>query len=379
MKYKHLYKSISQMSDDEILRRLLELLQNSRRVEAELIAHMAEVDERRIYRKTSSSMFKYATEVLHLSEAEAYLRIEAARASRKHPMLLDMLSDGRLHLSGIAVLAPILTEANRESVLARAVHKTKEKIKELVAELSPKPDVPSSIRKLPERRGQTKSAATLEPELRLDGVNSEMAAPPASAPSSPPVVEPIAEARYKVAFTASAAFRDKLERLKALMRSSVPDGDLATILEEAVIEKLEAKRYGTTKTPRKTLEETDISPSSRHIPAAVKRAVYERDRAQCAYEDDTGRRCTETKQLEFHHVKPYGRGGDHRPENIQLRCRSHNMYQAELDYGKAVMDRYRSSPSRVSEPAAAYISHNRATPVFFPEEAARIFHKPVEV
>ena len=47
-------------------------------------------------------MFKYATEMLHLSEAEAYLRIEAARASRKHPMLLDMLADGRLHLSGIA-------------------------------------------------------------------------------------------------------------------------------------------------------------------------------------------------------------------------------------------------------------------------------------
>ena len=70
-------------------------------------------------------------------------------------------------------------------------------------------------------------------------------------------MEPIAEARYKVAFTASAAFRDKLERLKALMRSSVPDGDLATILEEAVtekLEKLEAKRYGKTKAPRKSVE-----------------------------------------------------------------------------------------------------------------------------
>ncbi len=145
------------------------------------------------------------------------------------------------------------------------------------------------------------------------------------------------------------------------------------------LEKLESKRYGTTKTPRKSLEETDTSPSSRHIPAAVKRAVYERDGAQCAYEDDAGRRCTETKQLEFHHIKPYGRGGDHQPENVQLRCSAHNLYQAELDYGKAVMDRYRSSPSRVSEPAAAYTSNNRASPALFPEEAARIFHKPVEV
>ena len=124
MRNTHELKSIS---DDELLRRLSEFLQRSRRVEADLIAHMAEADERRLYRRTSSSMFKYATEVLHLSEAGAYLRIEAARASRKHPMLLDMLANGRLHLSGIALLAPILTEANRDKVLARAAHKTKEK------------------------------------------------------------------------------------------------------------------------------------------------------------------------------------------------------------------------------------------------------------
>jgi hypothetical protein len=32
------------------------------------------------------------TEFLHLSEAEAYLRIAAARASREHPLLLTMLA-----------------------------------------------------------------------------------------------------------------------------------------------------------------------------------------------------------------------------------------------------------------------------------------------
>jgi hypothetical protein len=35
-------------------------------------------------------------------------------------MLLEMLRDGRLHLSGIGLLAPHLTEANRDEVLARA-------------------------------------------------------------------------------------------------------------------------------------------------------------------------------------------------------------------------------------------------------------------
>ena len=60
-------------------------------------------------------MFAYCTEVLHLSEAEAYLRIAAARASREHPVLLTMLADGRLHLTAIAKLAPHLTPENREA------------------------------------------------------------------------------------------------------------------------------------------------------------------------------------------------------------------------------------------------------------------------
>jgi len=140
------------ISDDELLRRLSELLRNSRRVESDLVAHIGEVDARRLYaREAASSMFTYCTEVLNLSEHEAYLRIAAARASRKYPMLLAMLSDGRIHLSGIGKLAPHLTDGNCEEVLARAAHKSKREIEELVAELAPKPDVPASVRKLPTR------------------------------------------------------------------------------------------------------------------------------------------------------------------------------------------------------------------------------------
>ena len=196
-------RHLKSISDDELLRRLSELL-NSRRVEAELVAHIAEVDSRRLFaRKAAPSMFVYCTEYLHFSEAEAYLRIEVARASRKHPMLLEMLSDGRLHLSGIVVLAPILTEANRETVLARAAYKTKQKIKELVAELSPKPDVPSKMRKLPARREKKKPQPTAE--LRLDGVASEEATSPASPPPKPAEVEPRAVQKHARNITPSLA------------------------------------------------------------------------------------------------------------------------------------------------------------------------------
>ena len=155
--------SLTSFSDDELLRRLSDLLGQSRRDEADLVAHIGEVDRRRLYaREASPSMFAYCTEVLHLSEAEAYLRIAAARAAREHPLLLTMLADGRLHLTAIAKLAPHLTPENREDILKRAAHRSRREIEELVAELAPRPDAPAVMWKLPDRR-----AGTTSPALRI--------------------------------------------------------------------------------------------------------------------------------------------------------------------------------------------------------------------
>jgi hypothetical protein len=338
-------RPLQSLPDDELLHRLAQLMGDSRRVESDLVAHIGEVDERRLYaREASPSMFAYCTEVLHLSEAETYLRITAARASREHPVLLTMLADGRLHLTGIAKLAAHLTQENREVLLKRATHRSKREIEELVAELSPRPDAPAVMRKLPERRD---GVAAREPELRPDGVPHSRG--PVPVPAPPAVVEPLAPSRYKVQFTASAELHDKLERLRALMRSKVPDGDLAAIIEQAVTEKLErleARRFAATKTPRKGLSETDTSASSRHIPASVRRAVQARDGMRCGYVDEQGRRCTERDRLEFHHRRPFGLGGDHSPENVSLACREHNRLFAEHDYGLGAMATYRRSADR---------------------------------
>ena len=147
-------RPLAALSDNDLLRCLAEILSQSRRVERDLVAHIGEVDARRLYaREAFPSMFAYCTGALHLSEGEAYLRIAVARASREHPILLAMLGDGRLHLSGIAQLAPHLTAENREALLSRATHRSKRQIEELIAEVAPREDVPALIRKLPDRRG----------------------------------------------------------------------------------------------------------------------------------------------------------------------------------------------------------------------------------
>ena len=154
-------------------------------------------------------------------------------------------------------------------------------------------------------------------------------------------------------FTASAEFHDKLQRLAALM----PGADLASMMEAAVTEKLErleAKRLGKVKNPRKGLEETDTSPGVRGIPAPVRRFVWDRDQGQCTFEAADGRRCPERHGLQFHHDDPYGRGGDRSANNIRLLCRVHNLYMAEMDYGKDKMKRYWRSADRVREPSPSF-------------------------
>ena len=363
-------RSLDLVPDDELLRRLVEILRQSRRVEADLVAHIGEVDARRLYaREAAPSRFAYCTETLHLSEAEAYLRIAAARASREHPVLLTMLASGRVHLTAIAKLAPHLTPENRDRLLERAAHRTKRQVEELVAELAPRPDVPALVRKLPEGRPLPPATpATLDPcpglllgsgtsiegELRPDAVERPRPRPLPAHGVPPATVEPLAPARYKVQFTASAELRDKLDRLRALVRPAVPDGDLAAIIEAAVTEKLErleARRFARTKAPRNGPSATQVPPSSRHVPAAVRRAVYERDGGRCRYVNERGRRCTAREGLEFHHRHPFAFGGHHSPDGMALLCRTHNGLLAEIDFGREAVAKHRRSDAASRRPA----------------------------
>lgn len=115
------------------------------------------------------------------------------------------------------------------------------------------------------------------------------------------------------------------------------------------LERLEAKRLGKVKNPRKSLEEADTSPGVRGISAPVRRFVWDRDQGQCTFESgDTGR-CPERRGLQFHHEDPYGLGGNRSANNARLLCHPHNLYLAEMDYGKDKMERYRRSADRVRE------------------------------
>jgi 5-methylcytosine-specific restriction endonuclease McrA len=113
------------------------------------------------------------------------------------------------------------------------------------------------------------------------------------------------------------------------LRHTIPDGDVSAILDRALtllLADLSRTKFAATDRPRRS---ATTSSRSRHIPAAVKRDVWTRDGGRCAFQGEQGR-CAETGFLEFHHVVPYADGGETSVSNIQLRCRTHNQYEANL-------------------------------------------------
>jgi hypothetical protein len=258
--------SCAALSDRDLLVTVKRLALRERQATAQLIALLSELDARRLYLgEGCSSLFTYCTQVLHLSEHAAYGRIEAARAARRFPLILELLANGSITLTTVTLLAPHLTSTNVCAVLEAARHKSKREVERQVASLGPRPDVPSSIRKQP-----TPPLAVPGAPLPSDGLlvisapaSPEPPSPPQASLSTPPhkdmttamdaplprtpaplppaqqlrrsVVEPLAPERYKIQVTVSAETVETLRRVRDLMRHTLPNGDPAAIIDQPVL------------------------------------------------------------------------------------------------------------------------------------------------
>jgi 5-methylcytosine-specific restriction endonuclease McrA len=215
-------------------------------------------------------------------------------------------------------------------VLAAARHKAKRDVELLVAMLRPQPPVPATVRKLPAARPATTSPTRWDGNavVTMLGTTAERNAASLSDATKPSgAIVPLAPERYKLQLTLSAETHEKLRRAQDLLRHAVPNGDLGAVVDRALtllVRDLERTKFGETTRPHRA----EIAQGrSRHIPAAVRRRVWHRDGGRCAFVGAEGR-CSERGFLEFHHVVPYADGGESVVENLELRCRSHNAYEA---------------------------------------------------
>jgi hypothetical protein len=322
------------------------------RTEARIIAHIAEVEERKLHAKDgSSSLFEYCVRQLGLSESEAFYRLTAARIARQFPIVFSLIESRQIHLTAVCLLRDYLTQENHQELLTEASKKTKLQVQELLARRFPRPDVASYVRKLPSRAAcaarehsphhaqPTKQAST------LPGHPVPTSPPPASPPPAPAraLIEPTSEARYRIQLNASSSLKEKLELFQALVSHSIPNGDVAAVLERALdlaLEQVQKQRFATTDKPHSPRKPRGIKLRSRgshreHIPNAVQREVATRDGFRCSYVSEGGCRCSARAFLQIHHDEPWARGGASVAENLRMLCAVHNRLLAERDFGPA--------------------------------------------
>jgi hypothetical protein len=269
---------LAALTDPELLDRADTLAASYRSVTAALIRTLREIDDRGLYRPLGfASMYTYCTVRLRLSEQAAYSRIEVARVSRAFPAVLEAVEEGALTQTTAVLLAPHLTPDNERELLSAARFKSKREVERLLASRNQDPD-----------------ALTFVMHFKVD-----------------------------------AATFDRFQYARSLLRHQIPDGDTAAIFKKAIgllIEHVERRKLSLVKAPRRP---SARMPKGRTIPSHVQRAVWKRDEARCAFRGTMGR-CTERDFLEFHHVRAFAEGGKATIENIELRCRVHNAYEAEL-------------------------------------------------
>ncbi len=169
-------------------RQLAQLLTSGARTEARILAHLASIEERRLHlRSGCSSLFAYCVERLGLSENQAFHRLTAARLARRFPLIFRLVEQRKIHLTGVCLLRDCLNEDNHAALLNEACGKTKLQVLELIARRHPRPDLPSTIRKLP-------APAAATPATAMRSKNPAATGSPRTAPEAQAYVPPSVEA-----------------------------------------------------------------------------------------------------------------------------------------------------------------------------------------
>jgi len=370
--------SLDHLTDETVQVQLTQLLASAARTEARIIAHIAAIEDRRLHlRSGCSSLFAYCVERLGLSENEAFHRLTAARLARRFPIIFRLVEEHEIHLTGVCLLRDYLNQDNHVELLVLACGKTKFQIMELLARRFPRADLRSSLRKLPTPTipmvALTAVPATLVSSppvtpatpvtvtslpatpvtvtsipatpVTVTSIPATPSVPSqAKGPHSRPRIQPTAPDRYRLQLNLSAMAREKLELARALLSHSVPNGDLAAVVERALDEllvQLKKKRFGQTSKPRtrttfprKKTGTADASGRRPHITQATRREVIARDGLQCSFEGEDGHRCTSIAFLQLHHDQAWARNGGSGSDNLKVLCAGHNRLLAERDFGR---------------------------------------------
>jgi 5-methylcytosine-specific restriction endonuclease McrA len=335
--------TFSDLSDNALVGRVVQIRKHERSLLVDFLRCLIELDRRRaVLAMGFSSLFSFCVEHLGCSKAAAFRRTTAARLLARFPLVADYLVDGRLNLTTLVELRDVLEEGPLIEILDKAAGRSEDQVKELVAALRPQPAPADLLRRLPTPRndsggsGPAPGATLSAPAAAVPPV----ATPPLPRPlTNPPArLQPIAPELHVLRVTVGAEFVADLEAVRAALSHQLPGASLEEVLHECMRVTLKAVENRRRGTGRKTTSKAP-PPGSRYVPVAISDEVWRRDDGQCAFVGSAGRRCGLRHQLQLHHLDPFGKGGPTIAPNLTLRCRVHNRYAAERDFGRDHIDR----------------------------------------
>src|SRR5437867_6261548 len=198
--------TLTHLSDAVLLRDLAALVAQDHTTTAALLAHIAEVDARKLYLPAGyPSMHAYCVDELHLSEDAAYKRIQAARAARQFPALFTAVAQGRLHLAAVCLLVPHLTRENADDWVAAATHRRKSEIEQLIAQRFPRADLPALVMAIPATPRLSNQLAPEQVDGQMPELVSALSGPLApgqvETPVARPKVVPLSAERFALQLT----------------------------------------------------------------------------------------------------------------------------------------------------------------------------------
>lgn len=327
------------LSDSELSGELAATARRERAALAALLGYLGQFDERKVYAAAGfTSTTAYAVHHFGWSEASSWKRIQAARLCVRFPVLLGVIADGGLHLSGVCMLAPITNDETLPRILVDAPGLKRWELQMYIDAL---------------RRERTPAEALPPPppsQLDLsvaEATNAQShrycAAPvahPAPEPPDPrwrrPLLPPPRSATtHPLGVKVDAAFEGTLARARALLAHTDAGRDDAVLLKRALdllIETEERRRFGSKSSRSRAGGSTPKARRERRaVPVVVRNEVFVRDGGRCTFTSDDGHVCGPYYLIQLHHRVPWAKGGADTAENLTIHCATHNQLEAERE------------------------------------------------
>ena len=298
----------------QIVEKLKELVASERKITAEIIEHIQEIDRKKIYLQLGyPTLFSFLTEDIGYSSSAAQRRIEAARILTSVPEMKHEIKSGNLNLSQVALVAQSVRQKEKENPLVPINAEDKKVLL-------------MSIKNQSYESSQKIICQKLDLEIKSFDRKT---------------VQKDESVRLEITFTKEQM--EAFTKVKSLMSHVNPSATVAEVFEHLAKDFLKRKDLGgnngvinssdsvgnSTNTKQRNAESAITTTNKRKsLSVNIKRIVWTRDRGQCQHLNlTTGKRCGSTHLLEIDHVKRLRHGGGDHPQNLRLLCKAHNLWR----------------------------------------------------